>query len=287
MIKLPDMPYIILIVCLAVAIVLQILTGGIPFYLLSFPVNLILAMIWTVVMLSLWKSCRKSLFVEFMLSRAATLSSVALFLIFCLVVGITGNRGLTDSWISAVLMLYMQTVLLFVILRGWRAPTATGARLGAVRWRFLLNHTGLLLALASAFWGAPDSLTLRLQVFPDMPEREVYDMDGRRYVLPYEIELKDFTVSHYANGTPSMFEAAVIIDGEPVTLRVNEPYARSFGEDIYLSGYGGVDQVGKNGCVLQIVREPWKYSALAGIAMMLSGALLLFVGGPRRRNDDE
>ena len=32
-----------------------------------------------------------------------------------------------------VVLLYFQTVLLFVIFRGWRSATATGARLGSVR----------------------------------------------------------------------------------------------------------------------------------------------------------
>ena len=281
------MPYIILIIYLAVALALQFLTGNIPLAFLAFPLNLIVAFLWVVLMYSMWKNHRKSIFVEFMLSRGATVSSILLFLCFCLVVGITGERGLASTWISAALMLYLQTVLFFVILRGWRAPTATGARLGAVRWRFLINHAGLLLALASAFWGAPDAQTLRLQAYRDIPSREAYRMDGTLSMLTYDVELKEFNVSRYENGTPSMFEAEVLIDGKPVTLRVNEPYARSFGEDIYLSGYDMNASESTGSCVLQIVREPWKYSALAGIIMMLSGALLLFVGGPRRKNDDD
>jgi hypothetical protein len=33
-------------------------------------------------------------------------------------------------------------------------------------------------------------------------------------------------------------------------------------------------------CILEIVREPWKYLTVAGIVMLLAGALLLFIGGP-------
>ena len=39
-------------------------------------------------------------------------------------------------------------------------------------------------------------------------------------------------------------------------------------------------------CMLQIVREPWRYGAIVGIIMMLTGAFMLFVGGPRRRNNE-
>ena len=50
-----------------------------------------------------------------------------------------------------------------------------------------------------------------------------------------------------------------------------------YGEDIYLVG------VSEGSCVLQIVREPWRYFALAGVIMMLAGAFLLFVNGPNKR----
>ena len=63
------MPYLILIIYLAVAFALQFLTGNIPFSFLAFPLNLILALIWASIMVSVWKMRRKSLFVEFMLSK--------------------------------------------------------------------------------------------------------------------------------------------------------------------------------------------------------------------------
>lgn len=279
------MPYIIITIFLAVALALQIMVGSVPISFLAFPLNLILALLWAVVMISLWKTRRKSFFVDFMLSRGATISSIVLFLGFCLVVGITGERSLVSTWIFAFIMLYLQTVLLFVILRGWRAQTATGARLGAVRWRFLLNHAGLLLAVSSAFWGAPDTEELRIRAVQNLPVREAFTIDGTYEVLPFEITLDEFSVETYSNGVPSMYEALVNVDGENVILKVNEPYGLSFGRDIYLVGYESM-QDGYS-CILQIVYEPWKYAALAGVIMMLAGAFMLFVCGPRRRNDDD
>ena len=163
------MPYLNLIIYLAVAFALQFLTGNIPFSFLAFPLNLILALIWASIMVSVWKMRRKSLFVEFMLSKGATVSSIVLFLGFSLAIGISGQRELVSTWIFAAAVLYFQTVLLFVILRGWRAQTATGARIGAVRWRFVLNHVGILLAVSSAFWGAPDTEVLRIRAIRDLP----------------------------------------------------------------------------------------------------------------------
>lgn len=281
------MPYIILITCLALALVLQLLTGGFPVLFFSFPLNLILAALWLFAMLWCWKTKSKSIFVRFMLSGGATVWAIGLFLLSSLAIGIGGWRDFSNSWVFVVVMLYFQSVLLFVILRGWRSATATGARLGAIRWRFLINHAGILLAVSSAFWGAPDSETLRLQVVREQPVKEAFRMDGSSAWLPYEIQMMDFKVESYDNGVPSMFEADLIVDGENVTLRVNEPYSRAFGEDIYLTGYdtSGGSQV--QYCIVQVVREPWKYSALAGVIMMLLGAFLLFVGGPQRRYGED
>lgn len=277
------MPYIILILCLALSLVLHFMTDGFPVMFFTFPLNLILALIWSGGMIWLWKSRRKSLFVDFMLSKGATISAVTLFLVYCIIIGITGRRELASSWISVVILLYLQTVLLFVILRGWRMASATRARIGDIRWRFLLNHAGLLIAVSSAFWGTPDSQTMRLQAVNGIPVKEAYRMDGSRVWLPYDIILNDFRIDTYDNGVPSMYEADMVIDGNEVTLRVNEPYSYSLGEDIYLTGYETNSGSESRYCIIQIVHEPWKYFALTGIIMMLSGALLLFINGPKRR----
>lgn len=271
------MPYIVLIICLAAASAIQLLAGNIPVRFFAFPLNLILALIWALCIVILWKSKPKSAFVRFMLSGGATLCAVSLFLSFSLIVGITGAGAITQSWPFAFVLLYFQSVLLFVILRGYRAPD------GSLRWRFILNHCGILLAVSAAFWGAPDSETLRIRAVRNIQVNEAFRMDGSATMLDYGIELKEFRMDVYENGTPSMYEASLLIDGVPVNLRVNKPYPRTLGEDIYLAGYDMKDQAGAAGCILQVVREPWKYAAVAGIVMMLSGALLLFVAGPRKR----
>ena len=81
------MPYIIIIIFLAVAFALQILTGNIPLSFLAFPLNLILALIWAVAMVIIWKTRRKSIFVEFMLSRGATVTAIVLFIHFAEITG--------------------------------------------------------------------------------------------------------------------------------------------------------------------------------------------------------
>lgn len=256
---------------------------SIPIDIFRFPLNLILLLIWAAVVYVLWEKHPKSGFVRFMLSPGATYWAVGLFLVLCLAIGITGHRWIVNTWPFVLFMIYFQTVLSYVILRGWREATATGARLGPVRWRFLFLHAGLLVTVASAFWGAPDKETLKLQVFKGEPVSEAYREDGKIIWLKNAVTLQDFKVSYGNDGVPSDYEATVTTGDRTFALRVNHPHALRFGEDMYLSGY---DVQAAEYCVLQVVRDPWRYGILAGILMMLAGAFMLFVGGPRRRMEE-
>lgn len=259
--------------------------SGFPADFFAFPLNLIFLAVWVVGCLLLWNHCRKSLFVRFLLSPLATFISIGLFLALCLVVGFTGWRWLASSWISFAVSLLLQTVLLLVIIRGWRSKTASGARQGSVRWRFLMLHVGLLAVVGSAFWGAPDTQTMRMKAYIGEPCREAYFMDGRQAWLSYDIVLEDFDLQEYPGGAPSAFRAEALIDGVPVTIEVNHPYTCSFGEDVYLVGYDADAGSESSYCILEIVREPWKYVTVSGILLLLAGAVLLFIGGPSKPSE--
>lgn len=156
---------------------------------------------------------------------------------------------------------------------------ATGLPPGRNRWRFVLNHAGLWLALFAGVVGSAEEQTLRIPVFRDRPNNEAVTEEGITVLPPKQLQLNDFTVEQYPNGTPRHFFAEISIDGKPARLEVNHPYAVSWGEDYYLTSYdmqSGRPQY----CVVQIVREPLKYLMLAGIIMMLCGACLLFLAGP-------
>ena len=225
----------------------------------AFPLNLVFAILWLSGAWYLYRYHRGSVIVRHLLSPLASLISIALLLGACLWMGFSGDRELASSFIFASLMLYLQTVLLLVLFRGWR-------RGKGIRWRFVLNHAGLLIAVSSAFWGAPDSVEMRMRIAPGQTGNEVFIMNGGRTWLPYEIELLAF------DDVPS---ATVRVGEDEAVIRVNHPYRVGACDNIYLAG------TGDGGCVLQIVREPWRYAALAGIVMMLSGAFLLFIKGPR------
>ena len=235
---------------------------------MAYPLNLIFALVWSGGMLWLWHYSRQSAFVRFLLSRRAVISSILLFLSTALLIGLSGKPELTRTLWFALICLYLMTVLAMVLIRGWRNRAERGLK--SLRLRFILLHAGLLLALSSGFWGTPDSESLRAQLFLSRPVSEAYTEEGRRIYLPYELELFDFQISRAVLG----------VDGKEVVLRVNDPHSISLGEDLYMSGYDSYKGNGSEYCIVEIVREPWKYWALAGILMMLAGAFLLFFSGP-------
>jgi hypothetical protein len=101
--------------------------------------------------------------------------------------------------------------------------------------------------------------------------------DGSVTGLGYSLKMLDYKIELSDSGVPSAYEAVMSVDeGEAVDLTVNDPFSVGFGEDIYLAS------VTAEYCILQIVREPWRYFALAGIIMLLAGAFMLFIKGPRR-----
>lgn len=63
---------------------------------------------------------------------------------------------------------------------------------------------------------------------------------------------------------------------------MNHPYAYRLGEDVYLTGYDVTKGNDSEYCILQVVKQPWKYAIVAGILMMLAGAILLFINGAKK-----
>ena len=237
----------------------------------SFPLNILLAVLWMFGWGWLFKHHSGNPVVRFMMSPLATVLSLVLLIVSSLWLGLGGSVSFVQSVPFVLILLYIQTVLYLITLRGWKRAGE------GVRWRFLLIHSGLLLAIGAGFWGSPDSSEVRVQLNRGESVREAYRLDGGRTVLTYELCLDDYLMELSEDNKPVNYEAIIRIDGgEPVQITVNHPHSVTFGEDIYLAS------VSDNGCVFQIVCEPWRYFALAGIIMMIAGAFMLFVKGPGR-----
>lgn len=275
------------------AVVLQLLAGNFPVSFLAFPLNVIFAAIWLFGLWMLYKEYRNTKFIRFLYSGQASILSIGLFIAGCLVIGLfpqlsdaearthggllasLGCYNFMTSWIFIAILFFLLSNLSMITIHAFRHRKQA-------KWRFLLNHAGLWLALFAGFLGSSDTQTLRIPLYKGEPAREAFDMNGRSHYLDYELELDSFAVEYYPNGQPSRFAATVRLGSEEALLEVNHPYSYRLGEDVYLTGYDVTKGNGSNYCILQVVKQPWKYAMVAGILMMLAGAVLLFINGPRK-----
>lgn len=288
-----------IIACLLLFFIVQYVAGNFPVTFFSFPLNVILVLLWLLALWVLYKDHQRSRFCRMLLSLRMTVITFVVFIFFCLIIGLVpqyaayeggslsfserlGLHGVTTSWPFLFVLLLLQSHLAMITFRGIRN------RRSGIRWRFLASHIGLWLALLGGFWGSADTQVLRVPVYKDQPGNVAYSADGRVHYLPYELELRQFQVSYYDNGMPRSYQADVAVNGREVILQVNDPHSLSFGEDLYLTGYDMHGRGEVRYCVLQVVRQPWKYVQLSGIMLMLLASLALFIKGPKKiRKDDQ
>ena len=259
-------------VVVALSFLVEVCLGSFPVGIFRFPLNVLVLALWTTIMTMLYRGRAHSACARFMLSREATWLSLGMVVAIGITLGLERKPSST-AWPTVCSLLFVLSHLLFVILRGWRNQKG-------IRWRFCLTHIGLFLALGAGFWGAPDREQLRAPV-QRYPSNDAYTMEGEERRLPYTLELKDFVIEEAENGTPTHYEAQVMVDGTMVTLRVNHPYARTISEKIYLVSFS-TSPSGERYAIVEIVSEPWQWLSATGILMLIAGAMLLFIQGPRK-----
>ena len=255
----------------ALSFIVEMCWGSFPVGIFRFPLNILVMALWMMLMAMMYRG-RGHRVARFLLSREATWLSLGMVAVIGITLGLQ-RKPASTAWPMVVSLLFVQSHLLLVVMRGWRNK-------GGIRWRFCLTHIGLLLALGAGYWGAADREQWRMPVH-NFPSNEAFTMQGEPRRLPYTLELKDFTIEQAENGTPTHYEAQIMVDDERVTLRVNHPYARTLSEKIYLVSFSSSPQ-GERYAIVEIVSEPWQWLSAAGIILLIAGAMLLFIQGPRK-----
>lgn len=268
----------VVVAVVAVAmVVMEFSVGSFPVDIFRFPVNILTMALWLALLGVVYKQRATSPVASFMLSQRAVWLSFSLVAVVGITLGLE-RRPSSGAWVVVAAILFILSHLVLITLRGWR--TAQG-----IRWRFTLLHLGLILALGAGFWGAPDREQLRIAIDHE-PNDEAYTMSGTPRILDYTLTLEDYDIRLDDSGMPQHYEAVVGIDGERHAIRVNHPYARTWQEKIYLISLGE-SASGERYCIVEIVREPWQWLSMAGIVMLIAGAVMMFLGGPRRSGNDK
>ena len=291
--------YLISLFIVMTAAIIQYFAGNFPFHFFEFPLNIILGVIWIYSIYILIRENNSSNNIsKVLVSPQTTAFSLFMFVCGTLIIGlfpqlsaidaenkegILGRLGFYNfmsSWIFVSILFILLSHLAAITIRGFKTRKKK-------RWRFLLNHVGVWLALAGGFLGSSDVVTARIPVFFDTENNEALTMEGKRLFLDYNMQLMDFHAEYYPNGMPKSYVANVNIsdrqngESSQISLEVNHPYEYKIGEDIYLVSY---DTHGEKPqyCILQIVHQPWKYIQLIGVIMTIAGAAGMFIGGPQK-----
>ena len=257
-------------------LLIQAFAGYFPAEAFAFPINAAvlfaaLAGLWV-----LWREKPGGAVCRWLASGNASIALIAAFLICCLILGMKmqhadavsfpGFGNVRRTWWFILISIALMANLFVVILSRRKKGI-----------RFILNHIGVLVALIGCFFGAPDHTVSRAIVSGEAVHEAVGE-NGEIVPLPAAMKLDGFNVELDQRGNVRNYMALIDVDGKKVELRVNHPYRISISEDVYLTSYDR-DNLEPQYCIVELVRQPWKYLIWAGIVMMMAGGILMFARG--------
>lgn len=257
-------------------LLIQAFAGYFPAESFAFPINAAvlfaaLAGLWV-----LWREKPGGAVCRWLASGNASIALIAAFLICCLILGMKmqhadavsfpGFGNVRRTWWFILISIALMANLFVVILSRRKKGI-----------RFILNHIGVLVALIGCFFGAPDHTVSRAIVSGEAVHEAVGE-NGEIVPLPAAMKLDGFNVELDQRGNVRNYMALIDVDGKKVELRVNHPYRISISEDVYLTSYDR-DNPEPQYCIVEVVRQPWKYLIWAGIVMMMAGGILMFARG--------
>ena len=257
-------------------LLIQAFAGYFPAEAFAFPINAAvlfaaLAGLWV-----LWREKPGGAVCRWLASGNASIALIAAFLICCLILGMKmqhadavsfpGFGNVRRTWWFILISIALMANLFVVILSRRKKGI-----------RFILNHIGVLMALIGCFFGAPDHTVSRAIVSGEAVHEAVGE-NGEIVPLPAAMKLDGFNVELDQRGNVRNYMALIDVDEKKVELRVNHPYRISISEDVYLTSYDR-DNPEPQYCIVEVVRQPWKYLIWAGIVMMMAGGILMFARG--------
>lgn len=180
-------------------------------------------------------------------------------------------------WPFVFIYVYMAVIVGLVVmkqpLRRWNASRVVA----------MLFHLGLFIAMTTATLGNADMQRLKMVTETGQTEWRAYDPQGRIVELPLTIELKQFIMETYDDGSPKRFASEIQIQTKSgqsllTTVDVNKPVEVE-GWKIYQYGYDTQMGAMSDTSILELVSDPWLPYVYVGIYMMLLGAVCMFVLG--------
>ncbi|MDY5452148.1 MAG: cytochrome c biogenesis protein ResB [Alloprevotella sp.] len=262
-------------------VILQLIFGNLEPKMFAFPINFALLASLIAICAVVEREYGKTQWIKALRSTDLSIISLCLIAVWCVAGGcVPQTDAVSSGWLYRTGLTQFATSLPFVGLLSLLLVQLTliiihRLRRPARQWgvTFIAAHAGLWLALAAGLMGSADMKDLRCIAMRGQETRTAYDKKGRIHALPYAVELKDFHVERSeADHSVVQYEAAIALDGERISISVNNPHAATWQDKLYLVSYDhNAPDDGTAYCVLQIVRQPWQAPMCLGITLLLCG----------------
>ena len=262
-------------------VILQLVFGNLEPRLFAFPINFALLVSLIAICAVVEREYGKKQWVKALRSTDMSIISLCLVALWCVAGGcVPQTDAVSSGWLYRTGLTQFATSLPFVGLLALLLVQLTmiiihRLRRPARQWgfTFIAAHAGLWLALAAGLMGSADMKDLRCIALRGQETRTAYDKKGHINALPYAVELKDFRVERSeTDHSVVQYEAAIALDGERISISVNNPHAATWQDKLYLVSYDHNAPDNETAyCVLQIVRQPWQSPMCLGITLLLLG----------------
>ena len=236
---------------------------------------------------------------QFIGTYKAAIPALVYAVVLTIIMGLTRQKSLTPGpsplgegslwinymlsfWPFVLIYVYIAVILGQIILR-----RITNCQFSMINLKrdipFLLNHLGLFLAMTTATLGNADMQRLKMITVKGEPEWRALNSQQLIVEMPIAIELKEFIMETYDDGSPRRFASDIQIltqTGKNIrtTVEVNKPVEVD-GWKIYQYGYDTQMGAMSQTSILELVSDPWLPLVYTGIYMMLGGAVLMFIRG--------
>ena len=228
---------------------------------------------------------------QFIGTYKAAIPALVYAVVLTIIMGLTRQEvngvwlnNMLSFWPFVLIYVYIAVILGQIILR-----RIINCQLSIINLKrdipFLLNHLGLLLAMTTATLGNADMQRLKMITVKGEPEWRALTSQQQIVEMPIAIELKEFIMETYDDGSPRRFASDIQIltkSGKNIqtTVEVNKPIEVD-GWKIYQYGYDTQMGAMSQTSILELVSDPWLPLVYTGIYMMLGGAVCMFLKGKK------
>ena len=224
---------------------------------------------------------------QFIGTYKAAIPALVYAVVLTIIMGLT-RQEVNGTWLNNMLS-FWPFVLIYVYIAVILGQIILRRTLHFTSWLrdvpFLLNHLGLFLAMTTATLGNADMQRLKMITMKGEPEWRALTSQQQIVEMPIAIELKEFIMETYDDGSPRRFASDIQIltkSGKNIqtTVEVNKPVEVD-GWKIYQYGYDTQMGAMSQTSILELVSDPWLPLVYTGIYMMLAGAVCMFILGGR------